>query len=92
MRGVYDSKYKKGKSKGSTYGKRGIEASSSGHKRKRGKRGSKKDKNMNCFNCGKPGHFAHDSTKSKVMFNHSHPSNLYFSRCSMLAKSIPFGP
>jgi hypothetical protein len=90
MRGAYGSKYKKGKAKGPKYGKRGIEASSSGHKRKRGKRSGKKDKNMNCFNCGKPGHFAPNCTEPKVMFNHNHPSNLYISSCLMLAESVPF--
>jgi len=90
MRGAYNSKYKKGKAKGPKYSKRGKEASSSGHKRKRGKRGGKKDKNMNCFNCGKPGHFARNYTEPKVMFNHNHPSNLYVSSFLMFAESVPF--
>jgi hypothetical protein len=90
MRGAYSSKYKKGKGKSPKYDKRGIEASSCGHKCKCGKHNNKKDKNINCFNCGKPGHFARDYTEPKVMFNHSHPSNLYFSCCLMLAESIFF--
>jgi hypothetical protein len=90
MRGAYGSKYKKSKAKGPKYGKRGIEASSSGHKRKRGKRSGKKDKNMNCFNCGKPGHFACNCTEPKVMFNQNHPFNLYVSSCLMLDESVPF--
>jgi hypothetical protein len=45
---------------------------------------------MNCFNSGKPGHFARDCTESKVMFNHNHPSNLYVSSCLMLVESVPF--
>lgn len=49
-----------------------------------------KDKKINCFNCGKPGHFAHDYTEPKVLFNHNHHSNLYVSSCLMLAKSVPF--
>jgi hypothetical protein len=64
---------------------RGIETSGSGYKRKCGKRDVKKDKNMNCFNYGKPSHFARDCTEPKVMFNHNHPSNIYVSNCLMLA-------
>jgi len=90
MRGAYGSKYRKGKDKGPKYSKRRIEASSNGYKRRRRKSGSKKGKNMNCFNCGKPGHFARDYTKPKVTFNHNHPSNLYVSNCLMLAESISF--
>jgi len=71
MRRAYDSKYKKVKGKGPKYDKRGIEASNSGHKSKCEKRDSKKGKNINCFNCGKPGHFAHDYTEAKVMFNYN---------------------
>jgi hypothetical protein len=29
-------------------------------------------------------------TKPKVMFNHSHPSNLYYSGCLILAESVSF--
>jgi hypothetical protein len=66
MCGVYSSEYKKSKSKGPKYGKRGIKASSSEHKRHHGKYSDNKCKNMNCFNCGKPDHFARDCTKSKT--------------------------
>jgi len=90
MRATYDSKYKKGNGKGPKYGKIGIEASSNGHKRKRGKHGDKKENNMNCFNYGEPGHFACDCTEPEVMFNHNHLSNLYISSCLMLVESIPF--
>jgi hypothetical protein len=90
MRGAYGSKYRKGKRKGLKYSKRRIEASSNGYKRKRRKRGSKKSKNMNCFNCGKPGHFARDYNELKVTFNHNHLSNLYITNCLVLAESIFF--
>jgi hypothetical protein len=60
-----DLNIEKGKAKGPKYGKRGIEASSSGHKRKRGKRDGKKDNNMNCFNCGKPSHFARNALSQR---------------------------
>ena len=42
------------------------------------------------FNCGKLGHFACDCIDTKVMFNHSHPSNLNISNCLMLVEYIPF--
>jgi hypothetical protein len=90
MWATYDSKYKKGKGKGPKYGKRGIKASCSGHKHKRGKHGGKRGQNTNYFNCGKPDLFAHDCSKPNIMFNHTHPSNLYVSSCLMLVESIPF--
>ena len=55
-RGTQGSGRNKGKGKG-PQGKGGNEASYSGQKRKRGKRAGKRNKNKNCFNCGKPGHF-----------------------------------
>jgi hypothetical protein len=64
MRGAYDSKYKKDKGEGLKYSKRGIEANSSGHKHKHEKHSGKKDKNMNCFNCDKADHFAHDCCRT----------------------------
>jgi len=84
MRGAYDSKYEKGKVKSSKYSKRGIEASSSGHKRKHEKRDDKKGNNMNCFNCGNPGHFArcHNS-----FFGYS-PIHIFFSLKKIEYKKI----
>ena len=49
-----------------------------------------KSKNKNCFNCDKLGHFTRDCTKSKVMFDHNSPSNIYVSSCLMLAETVPF--
>ena len=87
---AYDYRYKKVKGNGPKYGKRGIKASNSRHKRKCEKHDDKKGKDMNCFNCGKPGHFAHDCIKAKIMFNYNHPSNLYFSIFLMLVEFFPF--
>ena len=53
IRGAYGSKYKECKAKGPKYDKKGIEAISSGHRRKRGKHGGKKSNTMNCINYGK---------------------------------------
>jgi len=91
MQGAYGSKHKKikkKKGKGHKYGNKGIKASSSGHKRKHEKRGGKKSRNINCFNYGKPGHFTHNCTEPKVMFNHNHPFNLYISNCLIFVESV----
>ena len=50
---------------------------------------ARKNKNKNCFNCGKLGHFACDSTKPKVVFDHNRPINIYVSSC--LLKLFFFG-
>jgi hypothetical protein len=47
MQKTYGSKHKKSKGKGPKYGKKGIEASNGGYKRKYEKHDGKKDKNMN---------------------------------------------
>ena len=47
----------------------GDRANFSGNKCKRGSHTSNRSKNMDCFNYGKPGHFARDCTKSKVLFD-----------------------
>ena len=69
-------------------GKRGSEASYSGQKHK--KRTGKKNKNKNCFNCGKLGYFALDCTEPKVMFDHNSPSNIYVSSFLLLAETVSF--
>ena len=89
LRGAQGSGCNKGKGKG-LQGKGGNEASYSGQKRKRRKHTGKRNKNKNCFNCGKPDHFAHDCTEPKVMFNHNSSSNIYVSSFLMLAKIFPF--
>ena len=88
-RGAQGSRRNKGMGKG-IQGKGENEANYSGQKRKRGKRASKISKNKNCFNYGKPGHFARDCTESKVMFNHDSPFNVYISSCLMLAETVLF--
>ena len=62
----------------------------SGNKRKRGKRIGKQNKNMNCFNCGKPGHFAHDCTEPKVKYDQIHFYDVFVSSCLVLIKTVPF--
>jgi len=69
------------------YGNRGIKASSNGYKQKHEKYNNKKNKNMDCFNCGKPDHFSRDCTEPKIIFNHNHSSNLYV---NSLTKFVPF--
>ena len=57
----------------------GDRANFSGNKRKGGSRVGNRSKNMDCFNYGKPGHFARDCTESKVLFDQTHYSNAYVS-------------
>ena len=59
-----------------------------GNKRKRGKRIGKQSMNMNCFNYGKLGHFAHDYTKPKVIYGQIHFHNAFVSSCLMLAETV----
>ena len=45
---------------------------------------------MNCFNCGKLGHFAHNCTESMVLYDQTHYSNAYVSSFLMLAETVQY--
>ena len=45
---------------------------------------------MNCFNCGKPGHFSCDCTEPKVIYDQIHFNNAFVSSCLMLIETIPY--
>ena len=45
---------------------------------------------MNCFNCGKPGQFARDCTKSKVIYDQIHFHNAFASSCLMLTEIVSY--
>ena len=55
-----------------------------------GRSAGNKSKNMNCFNCGKLGHFAHDCIESKVLYYQTCYSNAYVSNCLMLVETVPY--
>ena len=75
--GAQGSRRNKGKGKGPQQGNEGNETSYSRQKCKHGIRNNMKSKNKNCFNCGKPGHFASDYIEPKVMFDHNCPTNIF---------------
>ena len=72
-------------------GKRGSEASYSGQKRKHGKRVGKRNKNNNCFNCDKLGHFACDCIESKVILTTIVPLPFLLVVACCLLKLFLFG-
>ena len=45
---------------------------------------------MNCFNYGKPGHFARDCTKPKVIYDQIHFHNAFVISCLMLTETVPY--
>ena len=54
------------------------------------KRARKQNKNMNCFNYGKLGHFARDCTKPKVKYDQIHLYDIFLSSFLMLTETVPF--
>ena len=85
-----DTRWKKWKEKGFKPRKGGNKTNLSGNKRKRGKRVGKQSKNMNCFNYGKPGHFARNCTGPKVIYDQIHFHNPFVSSCLMLTETVPY--
>ena len=47
-------------------------------------------RNMNCFNCGKPSHFARDCIEPKVIYDQIHFHNAFVSSWLMLIETVPF--
>ena len=70
--------------------KGGNKTNLSGNKHKRGKHAGKQSRNMNCFNCGKPGHFAHDCIEPKVIYDQIHFHNAFVSSFLMLTETVSY--
>ena len=85
--GSFDIGQKKWKGKGFKPKKGGNKTNLSGNKRKRAR---KQSRNMNCFNCGKLGHFACDCIEPKVIYDQIHFHNAFVSSCLMLIETVPY--
>ena len=81
---------KKWKGKVRKQRKGGHKPNFNGNKRKCGRLTRNKSKNMNCFNCGKPGHFGRDCIESKVLYDQTRYSNAYVSSFLMLVEIVPY--
>ena len=82
--------HKKWKGKGFKPRKRGNKTNLSENKQKSGKCTGKQRRNMNCFNYGKPCHFARDCTKPMVIYDQIHFHNAFVSSCLMLTEIVPY--
>ena len=85
--GSSDTRRKKWKGKGFKLRKEGNKTNLSGNKHKRAR---KQSRNINCFNYGKPSHFARDCTKPIVIYDQIHFHNTFFSSCLMLTQIVPY--
>ena len=87
--GSFGIGWKKWKVKGFKPKKGGNKTNLSENKRKRGKSVGKQSRNMNCFNCRKPGHFAGDYIEPKVIYDQIHFHNAFVSSFLMLTETVP---